>query len=41
MRATYEYVKENMQAGRGVNIRGFGAFAFEIQSGLIKPAQLI
>lgn len=25
-----EYIKENIQAGRGVNYRTFGAFAFEV-----------
>jgi len=38
MRSTCSYLKENMEAGRGVNIRNFGAFAFEVSSGLIKPA---
>lgn len=38
MRSTYAYIKENMEAGRGVNIRGFGAYCFETNSGLIKPA---
>ena len=35
-----EYVKENMEAGRGINYRGFGAFAFEVETELVKPAQL-
>jgi len=38
MRSTCSYIKENMEAGRGVNIRKFGAFCFETTSGLIKPA---
>ena len=38
MRSTSAYIKENMEAGRGVNIRKFGAFCFETKSGLIKPA---
>jgi hypothetical protein len=38
MNSTYTYLKENMQAGRGVNIAKFGAFTFEICSGFIKPA---
>ena len=25
-----EYIKENMETGRGINYRGFGAFAFEV-----------
>ena len=29
-----------MSSGRGVNYRGFGAFAFEVATDLVKPAQL-
>lgn len=29
-----------MQAGRGINLRNFGAFAFEVDTDLVKPAQL-
>lgn len=29
-----------MEAGRGINYRGFGAFAFEVDTDLVKPAQL-
>ena len=28
-----------MMAGRGLNYRNFGAFAFEIETQLVKPAQ--
>lgn len=35
-----EYVRENMCAGKGINYRGFGAFAFEVDTNLVKPAQL-
>ena len=41
MRATGTYLKENLLAGRGINIRRFGAWAFEIKSGLMKPAQQV
>lgn len=29
-----------MSSGKGINYRGFGAFAFEVDTDLIKPAQL-
>jgi hypothetical protein len=35
-----EYMRENVSMGRGINYRGFGAFAFEVQTDLVKPAQL-
>lgn len=35
-----EYIRENMCAGRGINYKGFGAFAFEVDTDLVKPAQL-
>lgn len=35
-----EYIKENLQAGKGVNYKTFGAFAFEVNTDLVKPAQL-
>lgn len=35
-----EYIRENMASGRGINYRGFGAFAFEVDTDLVKPAQL-
>ena len=35
-----EYIKENIQAGRGINYKNFGAFAFEVSTDLVKPAQL-
>jgi len=33
-----EYIKENVAAGKSVNLRGFGAFSFEVQSALVEPA---
>jgi nucleoid DNA-binding protein len=33
-----EYMKENLISGKSVNLRGFGAFSFEIASGLVEPA---
>jgi len=38
MKATAEYIKEKMLDGKGVNMRGFGAFTFEVSSDTIKPA---
>jgi nucleoid DNA-binding protein len=43
-KATIEYVKENLIQGKGVNIVGFGAFTFDIQTdlprlGAINPLQ--
>lgn len=35
-----EYIRENINSGRGINYRGFGAFAFEVCTELVKPAQL-
>ena len=29
-----------MAAGRGINLKTFGAFAFEVDTDLVKPAQL-
>ena len=40
IKALGEYIKENVCAGRGINYRGFGAFAFEVDTDLVKPAQL-
>jgi len=37
-KAVSEYVKENLTSGKSVNIRGFGAFSFEILSEFVKPA---
>ena len=37
-RSLCEYLKENLSAGRGVNIRGFGAFTFDIHTELPKLA---
>jgi len=33
-----EYIKENIVSGKSVNLRGFGAFSFEVTSGLVEPA---
>ena len=43
-KATIEYIKENLSQGKGVNIAGFGAFTFDIQTeaprlGNINPIQ--
>ena len=35
-----EYIRENICSGRGINYKGFGAFAFEVCTELVKPAQL-
>jgi len=40
IKALGEYIKENVQAGRGINYKNFGAFAFEVNTDLVKPAQL-
>lgn len=40
IKALGEYIKENIQAGRGINYKNFGAFAFEVNTDLVKPAQL-
>jgi len=37
-KGTAEYIKENLKAGKSVNMRGFGAFSFEVDSELKKPA---
>lgn len=37
-KAIGEYIKENLTSGKSVNIRGFGAFTFEIESSLVQPA---
>lgn len=39
LKSTKEYIQENLLNGRGINVRGFGAFTFEISSGLVRPAQ--
>lgn len=39
-KALGEYIRENMGSGKGINYRGFGAFAFEVDTDLVKPAQL-
>jgi nucleoid DNA-binding protein len=33
-----EYIKENLASGKSVNLKGFGAFSFEIESSLVEPA---
>lgn len=37
-KAMSEYIKENLSAGKSVNVRGLGAFSFEVESGLVEPA---
>jgi len=37
-KALSEYIKENLSSGKSVNIRGFGAFSFEVISDFVKPA---
>lgn len=39
IRSLGEYIKENIVGGRGVNYRNFGAFAFEVDTDTVKPAQ--
>jgi len=33
-----EYIKENLTSGKSVNLKGFGAFSFEIDSSHVQPA---
>jgi nucleoid DNA-binding protein len=33
-----EYIKENISSGKSVNLKGFGAFSFEIDSSHVEPA---
>jgi len=33
-----EYIRENLASGKSVNLRGFGAFSFEIDSSHVQPA---
>jgi nucleoid DNA-binding protein len=33
-----EYIKENLSSGKSVNLKGFGAFSFEIDSSHVQPA---
>jgi len=33
-----EYIKENLTSGKSVNVKGFGAFSFEIDSSHVQPA---
>lgn len=33
-----EYIKENLASGKSVNLKGFGAFSFEIDSSSVEPA---
>eukprot|EP00826_Nyctotherus_ovalis_P023242 TRINITY_DN1787_c0_g2_i2.p1 TRINITY_DN1787_c0_g2~~TRINITY_DN1787_c0_g2_i2.p1 ORF type:complete len:115 (-),score=15.77 TRINITY_DN1787_c0_g2_i2:25-369(-) len=37
-RAMTQYVQEKLENGKNVNVRGFGAFAFDISTGLPKIA---
>lgn len=39
IKALGEYIRENILAGRGVNYKQFGAFAFEVDTDIVKPAQ--
>jgi hypothetical protein len=34
-----EYIKEKMMEGKGVNIKNFGAFTFEVVSDVVQPIQ--
>jgi len=38
LKATAEYIKEKMLDGKGVNMKNFGAFTFEVFSDTVKPA---
>jgi len=37
-KALSEYIKENLTSGKSVNLKGFGAFSFEIDSSHVQPA---
>jgi len=37
-KALSEYIKENLSSGKSVNLKGFGAFSFEIDSSNVQPA---
>lgn len=37
-KALSEYIRENLSSGKSVNMRGFGAFSFEVISDFVKPA---
>jgi len=37
-KALSEYIKENLSSGKSVNLKGFGAFSFEIDSSHVQPA---
>jgi len=37
-KALSEYIKENLASGKSVNLKGFGAFSFEIDSTHVQPA---
>lgn len=39
-KATIEFIHEKQLQGKGVNIRGFGAFTFDIQTDLPRPANI-
>ena len=38
--ALCHYIEDNLKAGKGVNIRNFGAFTFEMETDKVQPAQL-
>ena len=40
-RALVTYIDENLRKGLGVNIRGFGAFTFEIETDMPKIASSV
>jgi len=37
-KALSEYIKENLSSGKSVNLKGFGAFSFEVDSSNVQPA---
>jgi nucleoid DNA-binding protein len=37
-KALSEYIKENLSSGKSVNLKGFGAFSFEVDSTHVQPA---
>ena len=39
IKALGEYIREQIVEGHGINYRNFGAFAFEVDTDLVKPAQ--
>lgn len=39
LKATAEYIQEKMHDGKGVSLKEFGAFTFEVISDTVQPAQ--